>query len=61
MSLKSKQSLAVVAHTLNPSTRESQAFNPSTREIETGRDIARKREEYKARGERNSRHSEDSV
>ena len=41
----------MVAHTLDPSTRESQAFNASSREIETGRDMARQREEYKARGE----------
>ena len=44
----------MVTHAFNPSTWESHAFNPSTKEVETGRDMARQREENKAEGHRNS-------
>ena len=36
-----------MVHTFNPSTWESHALNPSTRKVETGRDMAGRREEYK--------------
>lgn len=36
-----------MAHTFNPTTWESHAFNPSTGKVETGRDSAEQREEYK--------------
>ena len=58
ISLKEKQSQAVVAHTFNPSIWESPAFNPSTKEVETGRDMAGQREEYKAGGDRSSSQSD---
>ena len=47
----------VVAHTFNPSTWESHAFNPSTTEEESRKDMAGWRDEYKAGGDRSSRHS----
>ena len=43
--LKDKQSQAVLLHTFNPSTCDSEAFNPSSEEVETGRDMAGRREE----------------
>ena len=46
----------MVAHTFNPSTWESHAFNPSTRKVETGRDIAGWKEDYKVAGDRSSGH-----
>ena len=53
--LKEKQSQLVVAHTFNLSIRKSQAFNPNIREVETGRNMAGQREEYKVGGDRSSR------
>ena len=38
----------VMADTFNPSIWGSHTFNPNTRELETGRDMAVRREEYKA-------------
>ena len=45
----------MVAKTFNPSL-DSLAFNPSTREVETGKNMAGQREEYKA-GEDRTRNS----
>ena len=39
-----------MARTFNLSTWESPAFNPNTREVETERDMAGQREEFKADG-----------
>ena len=44
----------MVTHTFNPSNWEPHAFNPSTRKVETGRDLAGWREEYKAGGEKST-------
>ena len=50
-----------MAHTFNPNTWKSQAFDPSIREMETGRDMAGWREEYKVGGDRSSVKSEDRI
>ena len=44
----------VLVHIFNPSNWKSHAFNLSTREVETGKDMAGQREEYKAEGDRSS-------
>ena len=43
-----------MVRTFNPSTWETHTFNPSTREVETGRDTAGQREEYKVGRDRSS-------
>ena len=46
ISLKERQSQAVMAHT----------FNPSTRKVKAGRDMTGLREEYEVGGDRSSAH-----
>ena len=51
----------MLAHTFSPSTWESFAFNPSTTEVETERDMAGWREEYKVGGDKSLVQFGDAV